>query len=145
MKALFYRTFTVNQSSTMPALILLLLVCLIPIPWMQNAFWSKLLGSVPLLLLVLQDHKDHWYVLAATLPLSPREVVGEKFLLAAAFAGIYPTAMLCGQLIFTSYPFSGGDFLCVIGFLLLFFGLFLFLVFWRSPQRATLFLSLIHI
>ena len=54
MKALFYRTFTVNQSSTMPALILLLLVCLIPIPWMQNAFWSKLLGSVPLLLLVLQ-------------------------------------------------------------------------------------------
>lgn len=54
MKALFYRTFTVNQSSTMPALILLLLVCLIPIPWMQNAFWSKLLGSVPLLLLVLK-------------------------------------------------------------------------------------------
>lgn len=143
MKALFYRTFTVNQSSTMPALILLLLVCLIPIPWMQNAFWSKLLGSVPLLLLVLQDHKDHWYVLAATLPLSPREVVGEKFLLAAAFAGIYPTAMLCGQLIFTNYPFSVGDFLCVIGFLLLFFGLFLFLVFWRSPQRATLFYVLL--
>ena len=28
MKALFYWTFTVNQSSTMPALILLLLVCL---------------------------------------------------------------------------------------------------------------------
>ena len=77
MKALFYRTFYVNQGSTLPAFLIILLFCILPLPWLTSIFLPVLMGSLPMLFLLQRDQKDRWYDLAPMLPLSPLGI-GER-------------------------------------------------------------------
>ena len=96
MKALFYRTFTVNQGSTLAAFLAVLLLCVLPIPWLNSIFFPVLWGSLPMLFLFQRDQRDRWHDLASVLPIPPGDVVKEKYLLAGLCALGYPWCMTFG-------------------------------------------------
>lgn len=96
MKALFYRTFTVNQGSTLAAFLAVLLLCVLPIPWLTWIFFPVLWGSLPMLFLFQRDQRDRWHDLASVLPIPPGDVVKEKYLLAGLCALGYPWCMTFG-------------------------------------------------
>ena len=96
MKALFYRTFTVNQGSTLAAFLAVLLLCVLPIPWLTLIFFPVLWGSLPMLFLFQRDQRDRWHDLVSVLPIPPGDVVKEKYLLAGLCALGYPWCMTFG-------------------------------------------------
>ena len=148
MKALFYRTFYVNQGSTLPAFLAVLLLCVLPIPWLTSIFFPVLWGSLPMLFLFQRDRRDRWHDLASMLPISPRDVVKEKYLLAGLCALGYPWCMAFGLAIMAdtvAQPtldlvlFATGSLLC-------FFALFLPLALGRREKGVGgpyLFLSIL--
>ena len=141
MKALFYRTFYVNMDFSFFAFLGPLLLCVVPIPWL---YLPEVVAGLPLLLLFQRDYRDQWDDLAATLPLPTWMVVAEKFLLAAACTVVYPLMMALMQMFAADaygepfFPPTGADILLAMGSLLLFFGCYLLLMFWRGPRRAGL-------
>lgn len=138
MKALFYRTFYVNQGSTLPAFLIILLFCILPLPWLTSIFLPVLMGSLPMLFLLQRDQKDRWYDLAPMLPLSPWELVKEKYFLAGICALCYPWIMAFGQIIasYDEIPTPSLDMtLFATGALFLFFACFLPLAFFQTAKR----------
>src|SRR5699024_3112719 len=115
-----------------------LLLCVVPLPWLTSIFLPVLMGSLPMLFLLQRDQKDRWYDLAPMLPLSPRELVKEKYFLAGICALCYPWIMAFGQTIarYDEIPTPSLDMtLFATGALFLFFACFLPLAFFQTAKR----------
>lgn len=146
MNVLFYKTFTINQTSTILPYLGLFLFCVLPIPWMEMGLLLPLLFCLlPLQFLFQQDRKDHWFSLLATLPLAPSLVVRERYLLAALTCFVFPTVMAIGHTL-NSIPgvpdATVGAVLRLSAFLLVEHAAFLLLVFRWGPRRSALFFLL---
>lgn len=141
MKLLFYKTFLVNQTKSLPPFVVILCLCVLPLPWQQvSLLYPLFLSSLPVLLLLLQDQKDRWYELLSTFPLSPYAVLGEKYLLAGISSLLFPLSMFAGQKISCFLPEelepTPEKLLFTIAFLLIFHALFLFILFRWGPHRV---------
>lgn len=143
MKALLYKTFTVNAGSTLPSyLIVILFCCPLPFPWLdQISTYYLIMATLPSVFLFHRERKDKWYQLAPTLPISPWRIVGEKYLLAMLF--VIPIPFLMEVALRLNYvgipaPTAAVAFRS-IALMLVFSACFLFLTFWLGPARISWF------
>lgn len=137
MNILLYKTFTVNQGSTLPSYLAILIICCLPVPWQYGSIlYPLVLGTLPVLFLFQRDAKDHWFALVPSLPIAPEKVIAEKYLLSALSALLIPAVMAAGQWISSYAPApSLGNLLNHAGFLLLDYAVMLPLTFRRGPHR----------
>ena len=136
MNILLYKTFTVNQGSTLPSYLVILVICCLPVPWQHGGvIFPLVLGTLPALFLFQRDTKDRWLTLVPNLPISPRKIIAEKYLLSALSALLVPAAMAAGQWVGYAPAPSFWIALNHAGLLLLAYTVMLPLTFRRGPHR----------
>ena len=136
MNILLYKTFTVNQGSTLPSYLVILIICCLPVPWQYGSIlYPLVLGTLPTLFLFQRDTKDRWFTLVPNLPIAPKKVIAEKYLLSALTALLIPVAMAAGQ--WNSYAPVPSVWVVLnhAGLLLLDSAVMLPLTFRRGPHR----------
>lgn len=136
MNILLYKTFTVNQGSTLPPYLVILIICCLPVPWQYGGIlYPLVLGTLPVLFLFQRDTKDHWFTLVPNLPIAPEKVIAEKYLLSALTALLIPAVMAAGQ--WNSYASVPSVWIVLnhAGLLLLDYAVMLPLAFRRGPHR----------